>query len=116
MWFGDYVLAAALFEELHVKLTNAEPALTGVSPSEIPFTADQWCKPSVALHHIDSQLINDLYQYERKHNNTELLYRDLYHAAFPSGMPDTRADWNNYPYVNIEWLLCRMYTDFSRRH
>ena len=47
MWFGDYVLAAALFEELQVRLTDAKPALTSVDASAISFDEEVFCRPIV---------------------------------------------------------------------
>ncbi|KAF2172088.1 glycosyltransferase family 31 protein [Zasmidium cellare ATCC 36951] len=95
MWFGDYVLAAALFEELHLRLTDAKPSLTSVDASALTFSEDVFCKPIVTLHHVNSQHLNDMFQFERTLNGSELLYRDVYHGSFPSGMPFNRTNWDN---------------------
>lgn len=95
MWFGDYVLAAALYEELHLSLTDARPSLTSDDASALTFSEETFCKPVVTLHHIDSQHLNNVFQFERNSNGSELLYRDVYHGSFSSGMPSNRTNWDN---------------------
>lgn len=104
MWYGDYVLAAALYEELHLTLSDAKPSLIGDEPSDIPFAEEKWCSPVLTLHHFKSQQLNDLFQYEKKRNGTELLYRDVYQASFPKSMPTNRTNWDNFP-AEMEFAL-----------
>lgn len=102
MWYGDYVLAAALYEELHVRLTDASPSLTSDDTSALTFSPENFCKPVLTLHHVSSPHLNDLFQFERAFNGSELLYRDIYHGSFSNGMPPMRENWDNLsPEVEI---------------
>lgn len=96
MWFGDYVLAAALYEELQVSLTDAKPLLTSDDTSALTFSEENFCRPVVTLHHMKSQHLNNLFQFERTFDGSELLYRDIYRGSFSRGMPSNFTNWANF--------------------
>ncbi|KAK4541418.1 hypothetical protein LTR36_008019 [Oleoguttula mirabilis] len=95
MWFGGYVMADALDEELKVTVTDVTPMMQRENPARVPFGADVWCKPVVTLHHLDSRQFNELYQTEMALGTSQLLFRDVYHSAYLAGLPFRRDDWYN---------------------
>ncbi|KAK3723489.1 hypothetical protein LTR37_001741 [Vermiconidia calcicola] len=66
-WYGDFVLADALDEELHIQVTDATPMLNSDEPSLIPFGEHVWCKPVITLHHMDARQFDDMYKFQRAH-------------------------------------------------
>ena len=94
-WFGDFVLADALDEVLHLRITNAYPSLNSDEPATIPFGESIWCQPAVTLHHMDLKQFNEMYQYEKSRNFSELLFRDVYNASYIVGLPFKRDNWDN---------------------
>ncbi|CAK3885007.1 glycosyltransferase family 31 [Lecanosticta acicola] len=95
MWFGDFVLAAALYEELDIRITKAQPSMTGNEPETQAFLPEMWCQPVITVHHIANQPMNAIWQYEKQHNDSGLRWKDVYHVSFPQGMPNHRNDWDN---------------------
>ena len=96
MWFGDFVLAAALYEELSIRITQGQPSMTGNEPETQAFLPSMWCRPVITVHHVDMQHTNSLYQFEKSNiSSSPLLWRDVYTAAFPHGMPSNHSDWDN---------------------
>ncbi|EGP87833.1 uncharacterized protein MYCGRDRAFT_24216, partial [Zymoseptoria tritici IPO323] len=95
MWFGDYVLAAALYEEMGLQVTDAKPTMIHDEPSLIAFHSDMWCKPVVALHHLTSEEQDHLWKLDQARNTSALLFRDVYNIAYPRGLPSVEAQWDN---------------------
>ena len=96
MWFGDFVLADALHEELRLKISNASLAMSPDDPSAIFFHPELFCQPLVTIHHMSSRQLDQLWQFERAKTDSVLSYRDLYLAMFPSGMPaKEKNNWDN---------------------
>ncbi|KAK5122301.1 hypothetical protein LTR85_004212 [Meristemomyces frigidus] len=95
MWFGDFVLADALDEELQVTITDATPMMHPDEPALVPFGADTWCKPVATLHHLDSRQINELYQTEMALNSSHLRFKDVYRSAYLAGLPFRLDDQDN---------------------
>lgn len=96
MWFGDFVIADALDEELKLKITDATPMMQPDEPHTVPFGDDIWCKPVVTLHHLDSRRLDQIYQMELEHNSSGLLFKDLYRSAYTKGLPFRREVWDNH--------------------
>ncbi|KAH9834263.1 Glycosyltransferase family 31 protein [Teratosphaeria destructans] len=96
MWYGDFILAWVLKEELGLRLTPAWPMLNNDEPARIPFGSGTWCKPAVTLHHMRAYLFDVIYQAEKGLRSDILRFRDVFHAANPDGLPAKRDDWTNY--------------------
>jgi hypothetical protein len=75
-WAGDCVLGKA-FTDAGVKLTGAWPMMQGDYPGIVPYIAPDgrpmppldariWCNPAVSYHHMQSDMIKDLWHFEQK--------------------------------------------------
>ena len=95
LWFGDFLVADALDEELHLQVTDAIPMLNPDAPPMIPFGEWTWCRPAITLHHMDSKQFDDIYKFEKSRDFSELLYRDVYAAAYTTGLPFKTENWDN---------------------
>jgi hypothetical protein len=95
-WFyGDFVVADALDEELHVHVTDATPMVNSEHPALLPFGEAVWCKPVITLHHMDARQFDEMYKFQRDRNFSELLFRDVYTATYTAGMPVVGESWDN---------------------
>lgn len=94
-WYGDFILADALDEVCHIKVTDSTPSIQANEPAQIPFGEHLWCKRAVTLHHMDARGFDEIYQFEKSHNFSELLFRDVYNATSKAGFPFKRLDWDN---------------------
>lgn len=94
-WFGDYVVAEALDETLHVKLTDILPMMQGDSVMDFPFGEHSWCKPVITLHHMTPEEFNGVFEYEKSQNFSGFLYRDLYAITFNGLFPSRKDNWEN---------------------
>ena len=95
-WFyGDFVVADALDEILHVRVTDSTPMLNSVKPSMLPYGPGDWCKPVVTLHHMDAQQFEHMYEVQKARKFSELLFRDVYAANLAAGMPLSGESWDN---------------------
>ncbi|EME88410.1 glycosyltransferase family 31 protein [Pseudocercospora fijiensis CIRAD86] len=96
MWFGDFVLADALHEELRLRVSNASLAMSPDDPSAISFQPKLLCQPIITIHHMTSQQLDQLWQFEREKADAVLTYEDMYLAMFPHGMPSKeKSNWDN---------------------
>lgn len=75
-WAGDCVLGKA-FTDAGVKLTSAWPIMQGDYPGIVPYIAPDgrpmppldariWCNPTVSYHHMQADMIEDLWQFEQE--------------------------------------------------
>ena len=71
LWFGDFIVAKVLKDELNVSITDAWPQLNGDSLSTIPWT-EIWCEKVLTLHHIRSDEMQSLWQYEQRRSSNEV--------------------------------------------
>lgn len=94
-WYGDFILADALDEICHIKLTNALPSIQADEPAMIPFGEHLWCKPALTLHHLDPRGFDEMYQFEKSRNFSELLFREVYNATYKAGFPFQKREWDN---------------------
>ena len=94
-WFGDFILADALDEGLHVQVTDVLPLLQATNPTDFPFADDNWCKPAISLHHMTAKETKLLFEYEKAHGFIPMLYRDLFDITFSGGMPEEADNWDN---------------------
>jgi hypothetical protein len=71
---GDQMLGLAIKENEHVKVKNAHPMFNGEKPSTLPYGPGHWCEPIFTMHHMNSEEISNVWQYEqtRKSNVREI--------------------------------------------
>ncbi|KAF2500944.1 hypothetical protein BU16DRAFT_522024 [Lophium mytilinum] len=110
MWFGDYVTAAALHEELGLNITSSFPEFSGMKPSTIPYSAELWCGPVVALHHVRPEESCAMWQFEREREgkHSPMTFEELWKKFVKSedlGAP--REDWDNLSsdFSNVKWNI-----------
>lgn len=94
-WYGDFILADALDEVCHIKVTDTTPSLQADAPALIPFGEHIWCKRALTLHHMDARAFDEMYQFEKSRNFSELLFRDVYAAIYQTSFPFQKHDWDN---------------------
>lgn len=94
-WYGDFVVADALDEELKIRVTDAKPMINSDEPALLPFDAGVWCKPVVTLHHMDARGFDSMYKFQKARNFSELLFRDVYAATYTAGLPLKAESWDN---------------------
>ncbi|KAM0287244.1 hypothetical protein ACHAQH_000558 [Verticillium albo-atrum] len=93
---GDQLLAKAILENEGIKLQHAHPMFNGEKPSTLPFGPTHWCEPVLTMHHMDSEEVSAMWQFEqtRKKNST-ILMKDLYKAFVANKMVASRTHWDN---------------------
>lgn len=94
-WYGDFVTADALDEELDVTITDARPMINSDEPALLPFDEKVWCKPVMTLHHMDTRRFDEMYQFQKSRNFSALLFRDVYAATYQGGIPMKGTSWDN---------------------
>jgi hypothetical protein len=62
---GDLILGLALKDRAGVKLKNAHPMFNGEKPISLPFGPGHWCEPILTMHHMNSEEISTLWQFEQ---------------------------------------------------
>ena len=62
---GDLMLAMALDETTGVRVQQAHPMFNGEKPVTMPFGATHWCEPIFTMHHLNSEEISAVWQYEQ---------------------------------------------------
>lgn len=110
LWFGDYVVAKALKEELNLNLTSAAPQFSGDKPMSLPIGAGIWCKPVITQHHLRSEEVQSLWMLEKDFyanatssgNEPHLRFSHLFRNLL-SGVkfPDRRDMWDNLSNDNL---------------
>jgi hypothetical protein len=110
MWFGDYVTAAAIHEELGLNLTSSWPGFSGLKPSTIPYSPEMWCQPVIALHHVRPEEASAMWQFERERegNRTPMRFEELWRQFIrPEDLAKPREDWDNLSsdFSNVRWNI-----------
>ena len=113
MWFGGYVVAAALYEELGLNITGVWPLLSGFKPTTVPYGPDVWCKAVVALHHVLPEENSAIWRFEReredfRHINTPLLFEELWKQFIQNeDLSAPRDNWDNLSndFTNVQYNI-----------
>ncbi|KAG9694991.1 putative plasma membrane ferric-chelate reductase, partial [Aureobasidium melanogenum] len=109
LWFGDYVVAKALKEELDLNLTSAAPMFSGHKPMSLPIGAGIWCRPVITQHHLRSEEVQTLWMLEDQfytnsstsslpHIRFSHLFRDILSGV---KFPELRSEWDNLSQDNV---------------
>lgn len=93
---GDALLADVIDRYLEVSVQHAKPMFNGEKPNTLPFGPRDWCQPLFTMHHMNSEEISGLWQYEQTRTKTDpLQLRDIYHAFVGPHLVPRRPRWNN---------------------
>jgi hypothetical protein len=62
---GDLLVGVALLEMEDVRVRDAHPMFNGETPTTMPFGPGRWCEPILTMHHMNSEEISAVWQYEQ---------------------------------------------------
>ncbi|OBT96910.1 hypothetical protein VE01_05505 [Pseudogymnoascus verrucosus] len=94
---GDQELGRTLFKK-GLKVQNVRPVINGKNPREFNFGPELWCTPVATMHHVGSEEVQDMWDFENQRNSTKepLLMEELYYTMIASLMTTPRRDdWDN---------------------
>lgn len=92
---GDALLADVI-DKLNVSVLRASPMFNSEKPNTLPFSPRDWCQPLFTLHHMNSEEISGVWQYEQTRTKVDpLQIRDVYHAFVGPNLVPRRPQWNN---------------------
>ncbi|CAI6097048.1 unnamed protein product [Clonostachys chloroleuca] len=70
--------------------------VNGEKPSMMSYGKAQWCQPIVTMHHVSSEEVTGLHEFEIERDFTSpLRFRDLYHRFIEQLLEDKREGWDN---------------------
>ncbi|KAI1820301.1 glycosyltransferase family 31 protein [Xylaria intraflava] len=93
---GDLLVALALDEHAGVKIRQTWPMINGEKPTTIPYGQNHWCEPILTMHHMNSEEISTVWQFEQTRKTDRILMmRDLYESLVAPKMQETRENWDN---------------------
>ncbi|TIA27744.1 hypothetical protein D6C78_11022 [Aureobasidium pullulans] len=118
LWFGDFIVAKVLADELGLFISDASPMLSGDSVTSIPWTR-VWCQKMITLHHIRPDQMQALWSFEqrRDRNSTDpppLLYKELFdrfgaHLTWPT----LKHEWDNFANADSALLDHPVHDEFN---
>lgn len=117
---GDVVFARVA-KEVGTKVMNAHPMFNGEKPNTLPYGPGHWCEPLFTMHHMNSEEISGVWQYEQTRTKKVCIFslrqwlngkekksgltrfgtqdfmqiREMYYAFFAPKMVSYRKDWDN---------------------
>lgn len=92
---GDALLAKVL-DNIEVSVQKASPMFNNEKLNTLPFSPRDWCQPLFSLHHMNSEEVSSVWQYEQTRTKTDpLQLRDIYHAFVAPNLVSRRPKWNN---------------------
>jgi hypothetical protein len=62
---GDLMLALALKDHEDIQLRQAWPMINGEKTNTLPYGPGQWCEPIITMHHMHSEEISSVWQFEQ---------------------------------------------------
>ncbi|EHK27156.1 glycosyltransferase family 31 protein [Trichoderma virens Gv29-8] len=97
---GDVVFSRVA-KEVGTKVLNAHPMFNGEKPNTLPYGPGHWCEPLFTMHHVNSEEISSVWQYEQTRTKQVgtpydfMQIREMYYAFFAPKMVSFRKDWDN---------------------
>lgn len=92
---GDLLISMAL-DEVGAKVKQAHPMFNGEKPNTLPYGPGHWCEPIFTMHHMNSEEVSSVWQYEQTRKKEDIMQiKDLYHAFFKPHLTAYRKDWDN---------------------
>ncbi|KFY22752.1 hypothetical protein V493_06347 [Pseudogymnoascus sp. VKM F-4281 (FW-2241)] len=68
---GDQELGKTLFKK-GLKVQNVRPVVNGNNPKKFNFGPELWCTPVVTMHHVGSEEVQDIWDFENQRNSTKV--------------------------------------------
>ncbi|KAF4552690.1 Hypothetical protein D9617_9g024790 [Elsinoe fawcettii] len=110
-WAGDLILGKSL-EAVGIRPTDAWPHFQGDYPGLVPYdnsdngrygfgtTPRIWCRPTISYHHMSSDMIRSLWEFEQRwlmtHNSSDTLtHGDVFREYVMPQMMTGKAKWDN---------------------
>ncbi|KAF7549946.1 hypothetical protein G7046_g8176 [Stylonectria norvegica] len=92
---GDLLMALAVIETGE-KVQQAHPMFNGEKPNTLPYGHGHWCEPLLTMHHMNSEEVSSVWQYEQHRMSKGIIQiKDMYEAFFAPNLVDHRLDWDN---------------------
>ncbi|KAK5987108.1 hypothetical protein PT974_11226 [Cladobotryum mycophilum] len=92
---GDVMFAKAA-KEVGIKVKQLHPMFNGEKPNTLPYGPGHWCEPLLTMHHMNSEEVSAVWQYEQTRTRKEFMQiRELYQAFFGPKLVSYRKDWDN---------------------
>jgi len=76
---GDLLVALALEEHEGVKIRQTWPMLNGEKPTTLPYGKNHWCEPILTMHHMNSEEISRVWQFEQTRKTNVSIDPQLLH-------------------------------------
>ncbi|TGJ81491.1 hypothetical protein E0Z10_g7273 [Xylaria hypoxylon] len=93
---GDLLVALALDEHEGIKIRQTWPMINGEKPTTLPYGQNHWCEPILTMHHMNSEEISTVWQFEQtRKTDRVLMIKDLYDSLIAPKMRKTRENWDN---------------------
>jgi Fringe-like len=83
---GDQELARTL-QYKDINVTNVRPIIQGNEVSSLTFGPVEWCQPLITLHHMRTEVTNDVWQFELQRENPLVSRRFFSSTAYGSTSP-----------------------------
>lgn len=65
---GDLLMSMAV-REAGSRVAHAHPMFNGEKPNTLPYGPGHWCEPIFTMHHMDSEEVSAVWQYEQTRTN-----------------------------------------------
>lgn len=65
---GDLLISMAA-DEAGTKVLQAHPMFNGEKPNTLPYGSGHWCEPLLTMHHVNSEEVSAIWQYEQTRKN-----------------------------------------------
>lgn len=74
---GDQEIAKVLFKK-GLRLKNVRPVINGEKLKRFNFGPELWCTPVVTMHHIGSEEVQEMWDFESQRNSTKVGHHTLF--------------------------------------
>ncbi|KAH7149523.1 hypothetical protein B0J13DRAFT_621378 [Dactylonectria estremocensis] len=92
---GDYLMALAV-NDTGSKVKQAHPMFNGEKPSTLPYSDSHWCQALMTMHHMNSEEVSQVWDYEQKRTSTGFVQiKDMYEAFVAPHLVPRRDNWDN---------------------
>jgi hypothetical protein len=92
---GDLLMALAA-DEVGIKVKNAHPMFNGEKPNTLPYGPGHWCEPLFTMHHMNSEEVAMVWQYEQTRTTKALTQvQNMYHTFMAPHLIPHRDVWDN---------------------
>lgn len=106
---GDLIIAKVfLAVDPPIHLLRSFPLIQGETVTSLDWSSTHWCRPAVTWHHVDSAMIDKLWQFERRWSinygtNKPILFKDYYHAFVHPRLLATNGSLPGWDNLSNDW-------------